>query len=58
MVQIHWLLILLIASLSGVAGFMLCAILTMGKMADQTMNELHQKWDDDAANEIQKKFVK
>ena len=43
MITIHWLLILLIASVSGIAGFMLCAILTMGKVADQAIGTLNIK---------------
>lgn len=48
MIEIHWLLLLLIISVCSVAGFMLCALLTMGKMADQALEVfkiqgLHEK---------------
>lgn len=40
MITLHWIWILVIASVSGTAGFMLCAMLTMAKQSDEAMEKM------------------
>ena len=40
MVEIHWILILLIASISGFGGLLLSAILTMAKRSDEALAQM------------------
>ena len=40
MVEIHWILLLLIIVVSGSAGFMTCALLTMAKWSDEAIAKM------------------
>lgn len=43
MIEIHWGWIIAIVMLSGSAGFMCCALLTMAKQSDQVIEQMRDE---------------